>query len=100
MSALVLQVFATQAYRITLAFSMCLLQCLHCTYELVEAHIVRSRALCLQVLYCLASQIKAFVLLSQEFYVKLAISKQLQCVYLLSASTSTGLISWACTFKL
>ena len=42
---LVLQVLATQACGIELAFSMCLLQCLHCTDE---AHIGRNSAPCLQ----------------------------------------------------
>ena len=44
-SALVPQVLATQACGIKLAFSMCLLQWLHCTDE---AHIGRNRAHCLQ----------------------------------------------------
>ena len=44
-SALVLQVLATQACGIKLAFSMCLLQCLHCTDE---AHIGRNSVPCLQ----------------------------------------------------
>ena len=45
-SALVLQVSATQACGIKLAFAMCLLQCPHCTDE---AHIGRNRAPCLHV---------------------------------------------------
>ena len=46
MSAFVLQVSATQACGMKLTFSMCLLQCLHCTDE---AHIGRNRAHCLQL---------------------------------------------------
>ena len=63
----VLQVLATQAYGIKLAFAMCLLQCLHCTDE---AHIGRNRG-------TLSAKIENTVI--AEIFVRVKISYSSAC---------------------